>query len=192
MPVTLPKSPKPKPKPKPGTDEPDLPTVRVKPHRSPLDFQDDPMWSPAELYFSRPIMLHNIGVGDPVFEGRTLANTTLIEPGRQRSQKPSKLKRCVTTKPQTKDGNSKSDKKVCLQRDLIQIALEQYEIGYMVGYRVAKTLFAEKVECAAIQKNTRRLNDQIKRVTLSQEPSFPRVKSKTGVTRIGRRRKGIG
>lgn len=193
MPVTIPRPVPTRPNPnRPTTDpEPDLPTVRVVPQRRTfIDIEDSPGWNPIEIELSRPIMLTGVGVGDPVYEGTVVANTTLVQPGRVKWR--GRTKRCTMTLPQTKDGNSKSDKKVCLQRSLIKIAFEQYEIGYMVGYRVAKSLLPITVECQAVKKNSRRLNDQIKAATLSQEPSFPRKKSKTGVTRIGRKRKGPG
>lgn len=189
MPVTLPK---PKPKtPKPA--EADPPPIKV-PKWDPRkqlwpDPADNPNYNAFDLLWAYAQMEYAIGVGDPLYNGQPIPQTDYLRKAGPQKNRPY---RCVTTTPNTK-ANQKSDQRVIKMRDCIRLALEQYEIGYAIGFRIGNAKIRSRdLECKAIERNCRRLNDQLKRLQLSQDPSFPRKKSKTGVTRIGRRRKGPG
>lgn len=102
---------------------------------------------------------------------------------------------CVFTTPATR-GAKKLKTQVVIAANVARLMMQAYDMGYVDGYAVGSSRGNKSQRnskrCEGIYRSARRFDTLLKQALLSQDPSFPREKSITGVTRKGRRRKGPG
>ena len=179
--VTPPRNP-PRTRPRTGTGREGqvIPREILEPTRNPTQYQ---VPSPTQGVSGLPFY-DNVPLDDPMYEGQPIPNGQIIRVGKVNGQ-------CVITIPAT-TGRKRLGQQVLIARIAQTIAVNAYRQGFNHGYGSAQNPINVKQHCLRITGFVRYLDGQMKRAILSQEPSFPRKKSITGVTRQGRKRKGPG
>lgn len=148
------------------------------------------------LSLANPIVIEYVGTNDPMYGGQAVPQGQLSRRGQNVG-----TRRCAVTAPNTKSYRDLR-KRVAKMNDVSRLALIVYRRAYRTGYQVAKRedrltspnpfMSAQRYECNQIDSFCRWLDAELKRIMLSQDPSWPRKRSKTGLTRAGRRRRGPG
>lgn len=147
--------------------------------------QGDPFGLPSPTQGIQGLPAYdNVPVDDPMYEGQPVPQGQSIRVGKVRGQ-------CVITIPAT-TGRKKLGQQVVIARVAQRIAIDAYRQGFNHGYASAQSPIDTNRHCIRIRTFVRWMDTRLKQALLSQDPSFPRKKSKTGVTRTGRRRKGPG
>ena len=123
----------------------------------------------------------NVASNDPSFAPATVPNGALVF-RRQRNGV------CVITTTNSPLGNQS----VMIQRRAIEMACDAYRMGFRHGIYATTSPISATQNCIMVDRFCRWLDTQSKLRSLPHNPSFPRKKSKTGVTRTGRKRRGPG
>lgn len=183
-----------KPPPKPAKVPTKNPTKLPNPNpdktTSDPSIIDDPVF---DLDLSESYVVENVSEDDPLFGG------TKPHPGQLYVRAKSKTGRCVLIQPKNL-GNKRMKTKVIIASDVQWLLNRLWSIAYKTGFDTGVATYnftmtqnpARQTECNGIERARRWLDSNVKQKLLSQDPSFPRKKSITGVTRIGRRSKGPG
>lgn len=182
---------------------PTAPAIPLPRQLPPLRIPRTPKGTPTVLIpsandhfdLSDAIIIQNLPANNPQYGGQPVPEGQLFRRGKDPA-----TGRCTTTTPNTQ-GNRKLKSRVVIAQEVQRMMLYAFRVGHRVGYGVGKrandnfpfaTKRAMSFECQELEFYNRQFDTMIKRAMLSQDPSFPREKSKTGVTRKGRRRKGPG
>lgn len=157
-----------------------LPEEYLNPTRSPTQFG---VPSPTPGIEGLPFY-DDVPIDDPMYEGQPVPQGQRFRVGQVRGQ-------CVITRPRTQ-GRKRSSQRVVIEGQAQFIAVNAYRLGFNAGYASAQSPMDQRRHCVRIRTFVRWIDGQFERARLSQDPDWPRKKSKTGLTRTGRRRRGPG